>query len=139
MGYTTGSNVLGSAEATAGKIFPGTTRSFQNPDQASLRWSGRNSPRRGVVVQVIETHASEAVIRCDFRLKEKRKVYLMGDKITISGIVRTCRPDGAQFLLTIRATKGDFRASTGSLFDPGIRAVEDFLSEEQERKILESL
>lgn len=139
MGYASDNKVLGSAETAVGKAFRSTTGLSQNPNQVLLRWSGRTSLRRGVVVQVIETHASVAVIRCDLRLSEKTKVYLMGDKITRTGIVQACRPDGAQFLLTIRATKGDFRLTTASVFDPGIRAVEDFLSEEQERQILEAL
>lgn len=139
MGSASENNVLENADATVGKVFSGTTGPSENPDQVLLRWSGLTSPRRGVVVQVVETHASETVIRCHLWFREKTKVYLMGDKITRTGIVHTCRPDGTQFLLTVRTTKADFRASAGSVFDPGIGAVEDFLSEEQERNILESL
>jgi hypothetical protein len=91
------------------------------------------------MAQVVETHASEAVIRCGLQLSEKTKVYLMGDKFTRTGIVRACRPEGAHFLLTIRAIGNDLPALAGSVFDPGIRAVEDFLTEEQEQKILDAL
>lgn len=121
------------------KVSTSTSSPFKTSDQVLLRWSERNSPRREVIAQVVETHASEAVIRCGLQLTKKTKVYLMGDKFTRTGIVRACRSEGAHFLLTIRAVNEDFHASIASVFDPGIRAVEDFLTEEQEQKILEAL
>lgn len=139
MGCTSQNKVPAGAEAVAVNVFTSTSSPFKSSDQVLLRWSERNSPRREVIAQVVETHASEAVIRCGLQLTEKTKVYLMGDKFTRTGIVRVCRPDGARFLLTIRPVGDEFSAPTGSVFDPGIRAVEDFLTEEQERQILEAL
>jgi hypothetical protein len=139
MGCTSQNKVSRGAEAAVVNAFTGTSSPLKSSNQVFLRWSERNSPRREVMAQVVETHASEAVIRCGLQLSEKTQVYLMGDKFTRTGIVRACRPDGAHFLLTIRAVADDFRVPTGSVFDPGIRAVEDFLTEEQERKILEAL
>lgn len=139
MGCTSQNKVSAGAEAVAVNVLASTSSPFKDSDQVLLRWSERNSPRREVIVQVVETHASEAVIRCGLQLTEKTKVYLMGDKFTRTGIVRACRPDGAHFLLTVRAAIDDFYPTTGSVFDPGIRAVEDFLTEEQEQQILEAL
>ena len=139
MGCTSKDKVSVGAEPVVIKVSTSTSSPFKNSDQVLLRWSERNSPRREVIVQVVETHASEAVIRCGLQLSEKTKVYLMGDKFTRTGIVRACRSDGAHFLLTIRATTDDVHTSVASVFDPGIRAVEDFLTEEQEQKILDAL
>ncbi len=55
------------------------------------------------------------------------------------GTIRSCRHSGAQFLLTIRTNGAEFTSSTTSLLDPGIRAVEDFLTPEQEEEILACL
>jgi hypothetical protein len=139
MGCTSKNRVLRDAEAVIAKMSSSTSSPLKCSKQALLRWSERNSPRREVIVQVVETHASEAVIRCGLQLSEKTKVYLMGDKFTRTGIVRACRSEGAHFLLTIRAVNEDFRVAIGSVFDPGIRAVEDFLTEEQEQEILDAL
>lgn len=139
MGCTSKSNVSGNAETIVVSVFTNTSSPLNTSDRVLLRWSERNSPRREINVQVVETHASEAVIRCGLQLSEKTKVYLMGDKFTRTGIVRACRPDGAHFLLTIRALPDDFQASIGSALDPGVRSVENFLTEEQEQRILDAL
>jgi hypothetical protein len=63
----------------------------------------------------------------------------MVDKFTRTGIIRASRSDGAYLRLTIRTTDEDFKIPMASVCDPGILAVENFLTEEQEREILEAL
>ncbi len=119
-------------------MYAGTSSPSKSSEQAVLRWSEVDLPSREAAVQVIETHVSEAVIRCGHQLSEKTKVYLMGERFTKMGTVRACRNSGTHFLLTI-GSDGDFTSSTPSVFDPGILAVEDFLTEEQEEQILAGL
>jgi len=121
------------------KISAGTSSPSKRSEQALLRWSERGFPSQEVVVQVIETHASEAVIRCGLQLTEKTKVYLMGEKFTRMGTVRSCQKNGSNFVLTICVGGGKVTSSTASIFDPGVLAVEDFLTEEQEEQILAGL
>jgi len=121
------------------KMSTGTSSPSKNSGRALLRWSEPGSPSREAVVQVVERHVSEAVIRCGLQLTKKTKVYLMGEKFTTMGTIRSCRHKGPQFLLTIRTSGTDFTSSTASLLDPGILAVEDFLTEEQEEQILAGL
>lgn len=63
----------------------------------------------------------------------------MVDKFTRTGIIRASRSDGAHFRLTMRTVDDDFKVPMASVCDPGILAVENFLTEEQEHEILEAL
>lgn len=63
----------------------------------------------------------------------------MGEKFTRMGTVRSCQKNGSNFVLTICIGGGKATASTASIFDPGVLAVEDFLTEEQEEQILAGL
>ncbi len=103
-----------------------------------LRWSeAPNRPSREEFVQLIEAHLSQAVIRSALKLTEETKVYLLGQKYKGNGIVRSCRRQGDHFILTIWIGNENPLGAPASEIDPGVLAVEDFLTEEQERKILE--
>lgn len=101
-----------------------------------LSWSDPpDSPLREQVVQLIEADSSEAVIRSTLKVREKTRVRLIGEKYTGNGIVRSCKKVQSGFMLTI------WIADTGNISsvserDPGVIAVENFLTEEQEAEIL---
>jgi hypothetical protein len=63
----------------------------------------------------------------------------MVDKFTRTGIIWASRPDGAHLRLAMKGMDDDFKVTMASVCDPGILAVENFLTEEQEREILEAL
>ena len=117
----------------------GTSSPSKIIGQAVLRWSEPDGPFCEIPVQLIEAHASKALIRCEQQLSKKTKVYLMGEKITRFGTVRSCRTDRGAFLLTIASSGDDFTCKPASRLDQGVLAVEDFLTEEQEQQILAAL
>jgi hypothetical protein len=116
------------------------TSSGIEPDQALLCWSeAPNSPSREEFVQVLETHLSEAVIKSSRKVDEKTKVTLIGKDYTGIGIVKSCRSEGKKFIITIRIDEPGPRTGTAPKPDPGVLIVDDFVSEEEEAKILGDL
>jgi hypothetical protein len=110
------------------------------PDQALLCWSDPpNSPVREEFVQILQSHLTEAVIRSSLEVSEETKVTLIGKDYTGIGIVKSCRRDGESFILSIIRTDESFQTTLPSSADPGALVVDDFLTEEQESKILEGL
>ncbi len=110
--------------------------SLDDSNQVLLCWSDPpDSPSREQVVQLIEADTSEALIRSTLKVQEKTKVRLIGEKYTGNGIVRSCKKVQSGFMLTIWIA-GAANSSCASERDPGVLAVEDFLTEEQEAEIL---
>ena len=108
----------------------------KSADQLLLRWSDYPElPVREEAVEVIGLDACQFVIRSNLRVNEKTPVYLIGNTYTGNGIVRSCRPEGIRFVLTVEATADAPLPER----DPGLFAIDDFLTEEEEAKILESL
>jgi hypothetical protein len=108
--------------------------------QALLCWSETpNSAIREEFVQVLESHSSEAIIKSTVKVSEQTKITLIGKDYTGIGIVRSCRKETTDFILDITMGNEANPASLSSLIDPGALFVDDFLSEEQERNILEAL
>jgi len=66
------------------------------------------------------------------------KVYLIQEENTRIGIVQSCRQQGNSFILTITISNNPVMEA-GSQVDPGIFAVDDFVTEEQEAEILRDL
>jgi hypothetical protein len=116
------------------------TNSGAEPDQALLCWSeAPNSPSREEFVQVLESHLSEAVIKSSRKVDEKTKVTLIGKDYTGIGIVKSCRSEGKNFIMTIRIDEPGPRTGTTAKLDPGVLIIDDWVSEEEEAKILEDL
>lgn len=90
-------------------------------------------------MQVLESHPREALISSALEVSEETKVALIGKDYTGIGIVKSCRRDGENFILSIGLTEESRRTSLPSALDPGALVVDDFLTEEQETKILEGL
>lgn len=111
------------------------------PDHAVLRWcESPTSPSREETVDILQALPSEALIRSALQLTEKTRVYLIKNGYTRIGIVKSCSEDDGRFLVDITMAPAD-PPSLGDLFppDPGVLAVDDFLSEEDEERILSDL
>jgi hypothetical protein len=114
--------------------------SLNGPNQVLLRWSDNpGAPSHEQFVQMIESHSSEAVIRSAFKLGEKTEVHLIGRFYTANGIVRSCREDGSEFIVTIFMLKNVLSPDSGSRppREPGLISVDNWLTEEAENRILE--
>jgi hypothetical protein len=112
----------------------------EEPNQALLCWSeAPNFPSREEFVQVLETHLSEAVIKSTRKVDEKTKVTLIGKDYTGIGIVKSCRGEGKNYIVTIRIDEPGPRTGPAPKPDPSVLLIDEFLTEEQEAKILEEL
>ena len=107
-------------------------------DRVLLRWSDSpNSTFREEIVQILTSGFSEAVVCSSLKIREETRVSLIGNFYSEFGTVRSCRPEGGKFVVTIRIKP---EASTlGYRVDPGVFAINDFLTEEDELRILEEL
>ena len=71
-------------------------------------------------------------------VSELTHVHLIGKNYTGNGIIQSCRKEGNSYILTILMTT-ELALPELPERDPGVFAVDDFLTEEEETKILESL
>jgi hypothetical protein len=107
-------------------------------NQVLLRWSDPpNSPFCEEFVQMLKTGISEAIVCSALKFREETAVSLVGSYYNESGTVRSCKPEGTKFIVTIRI-KAHVPAPKYGI-DPGVFAIDNFLTEEQELKILEEL
>ncbi len=107
--------------------------------QVLLRWSDNpKAPSQEEPVELIKADGSEPVLRSARAITEMTKVYLIQEENTRIGIVHSCRQQGNSYILTIRINDSPV-LEAGSEVDPGILAVDDFLTEEQEAEILRDL
>jgi hypothetical protein len=115
-----------------------TSISFRGASQVLLRW--REAPKatsHEELVELIKAHRSKAVLRSACAIAEMTKVYLVQENTRI-GIVQSCRQQGNSFILNITISDNPVMEA-GSQVDPGIFAVDDFVTEEQEAEILRDL
>ena len=117
-----------------------TSSLFQSdPERVLLRWSeAPNLPSREEPVQIIWARDEEALIRSASKLVENTQVYLVTQRSTEDGVVRSCREEGSSFILRI-AIAANITNHYGFELDPGVFVIDDFLTEEQEAQILEDL
>jgi hypothetical protein len=116
-----------------------STAALECSGQMLLLWSDEpNSASQKELVDLLEARFEEVVIRSARKVRETTQVYLMGEQYTGTGIVRTFRKDDNSFILTIHVDEASpFRHN--SELDPGVFAVDDFLTEQQEAEILRDL
>ena len=88
---------------------------------------------------MLATHSQEATIKSTLEVREQTKVTLIGKDYTGIVIVTSCRGDGQSFILTISMGKDQSAGSPSLQRDPGVLAVDSFLTEEEEAKILQDL
>jgi len=112
--------------------------SFANLSQTVLlRWCDRpGSPSHEQMVEIIQSRHSEAVIRSFLNFDAETEVHLIGKNYSANGIVRSSFLEGPSFVVTI--TMHDRLSSTDPApRDPGLFAVENFLTKEAEDRILD--
>jgi hypothetical protein len=111
---------------------------LEDPDQVLLSWSDSpGSPKKQERGQIITVHTSDAVIRSAAPIMVNTTVRVTGTHYTGNGIVTSCRKEASEYILTL--TESDDLPFKGSKRDPGVVAVENFLTEEQEAQILNEL
>lgn len=117
------------------------TRMLAQSSEIILRWSDTPfAPARESLVELVDSDGAEPLVRGPFRIGEDTPVTLVAKGYMVNGIVRFCRADKQSYLITV-STYGISEQQTEAAHfrDPGALAVDDFLTEEEEAKILESL
>jgi hypothetical protein len=116
-----------------------TSISSWNFPQLLLRWSdSSDSVSREEFVDVLSRQLSKIVVRSVSAVAENTPVFLAGTQYAANGIARSCRKDASSFVLVILIDK-ESNIQSGSGRDPGVLAVDDFLTEEEEAEILQNL
>jgi hypothetical protein len=116
-----------------------TTAAPECSGQMLLLWCDEaNSASLKEPVDLLEIRLEEVITRSVRKIREGTQVYLMGKQYTGNGIVHSCRKDDKSFILTIQIDEDSLFRHKSEL-DPGIFAVEDFLTEQQEAEILTGL
>lgn len=110
------------------------------PDQALLCWSeAPHSPVREEFVQVLDSYGQDAVIKSTLKVSEQTKVTLIGKDYTGIGIVKSCRGEGTNFIVTISMAHDEAVDASALDRDPGVLSIDSFLTEDEETKILQDL
>lgn len=113
--------------------------SADDADHVVLRWSDAASAVwREQFAQIVDAGSLEAVLMSTWEIPTDTKVRLIGREYSGEGTVRSCKREGALYRLCISTGAGQ-QGAESSEFDPGLFAVESFLTEEQEAKILKDL
>ncbi len=117
----------------------GTSISSLRAGLVLLRWcEDPKAPVHEELVEWVGEHRSEPMVRSASAITELTRVYLIERQYVRSGIVKSCQPQEGSFILTIDIS--DVSVLTiPSERDPGIFAVEHFITEEQEAEILREL
>ncbi len=116
-----------------------TTVALECSGQMLVLWSDEaNAASRKEPVDILQICLEEVIIRSPRKIRESTQVYLMGKQYTGNGIVHSCRKDDKSFILTIQVDENSLYRHSSEL-DPGIFAVEDFLTEQQEAEILRAV
>lgn len=105
---------------------------------ALLRWfEGPRSNHREELVEIVDDHECQTVVRTSFELHPETKVSLITENYTEESVVQACQSEKTFFLLRLEARQHsrDARAA----IDPGLFSVNDFLTEDQEAAILEEV
>lgn len=112
--------------------------SIARSNYAVLRWfEGPQAQPREELVEVIKDQVSQTIVRSSLRLNRETVVTLIGKNHTEEGVVQCCQSEDTWFLLTLVGKLPDRDA--GFLPDPGVFAVNSFLTEEQEAAILREI
>lgn len=90
-------------------------------------------------IEILSEENSKATIWTAFGLLQETPVYIKTDSYTGNGIVTSAIPEDKGYRVIIRLDREDMLNPYSSEIDPGVFALERFLTEEEENKILESL
>jgi hypothetical protein len=118
-----------------------TTRLLAQSGRIILRWSDTPSaPALEWPVELVDSDDPDPVVRAPRRVGEDTPVTLVAEGYMVNGIVTFCRADKDSYLITVSISEiSENQLETAHFHDPGAFAVDDFLTEEEEAKILESL
>jgi hypothetical protein len=104
-----------------------------------LRWSeAPGLPMREQSVEIIEFRGRTVLICAPFPLLESTFVHLIERDHFNTGIVRSCHEQGSSFLLSIQIQSEAVRPRSPDI-DPGVFVVNDFVTEEEELRILKEI
>jgi hypothetical protein len=116
-----------------------SSTSSGDPDQLLLRWSGDpNSSSHEEFVDVLSRQLSKIVVRSACRVAEDTPVFLAGRKFSANGRADSCQRVASSFILGILIEQ-ESHIQLESDWDPGVLAIDDYLTEEQEAEILANL
>lgn len=106
-----------------------------------LRWvDSPSAPAYEFPVEIVDENDSGPILRAPLNIEEQTPVTLVAEDYTVNGIVRSCLADRNSYLITVATQDvSDQLAGTAYFRDPGVFVLDDFLTEEEEAKILESL
>ena len=105
----------------------------------TLRWIEiTNSALHEELVYVIRAGVAEAVVRSTVQVKRDTPVDLIGGGHMVNGVVCSCRKEGNSFILRVRIDE-NLTLRYDDEIDPGVLAVEGFLTEEEEANILSDI
>lgn len=120
---------------------PGNFHSAAAPGpQLFLYWSDRYATTsREQSVSLVRQTSSEWTVLSPVRIAEQTPVYLSGGTAMGNGIILSCRLENTAYLITISMTNEHLSLPSCHEFDPGVLNIDDFLTEDEEKKILDSL
>ena len=106
-----------------------------------MRWADTpSSPASSPPVEIVNEDDYEPIIRAPLGVGEETPVTLLSKDYMVNGIVRFCRADRNSFLITVStACAPEEQLNAGFFRDPGALVIDEFLTEEEEAKILQSL
>lgn len=117
------------------------TRLRAESGEVFLRWSEiPSAPVFELPVEIVNEDDFEILIRVPLQIGENTPVTLLAKNSMVNGIVRYCRSDRNSYVITVSTNDASQEAfQVAYSRDPGALVVDDFLSEEEEAKILEGL
>lgn len=116
-----------------------SSSSSGDPDQLLLRWSDNlNSSSHEEFVDVLSRQLSKIIVRSACKVAEDTPVFLAGRRYSANGRADSCQRVASSFILGILIDK-ESHIQAESDWDPGVFAIDDYLTEEQEDEILANL
>lgn len=120
------------------QVSSSNTRSLRQSNYALLRWfEGPQSQPREEFVEVLNDRVTGTVVRSSLKLNRETAVMLIGNGYTEEGVVQCCTSEDTWYLVTLAGKIPGSKSASAP--DPGVLAVDDFLTEEQEAAILAEL
>ena len=112
----------------------------KNHKETRLRWLDPDSfCSHEQAVQVLQADEYQVVISAPVSLNRSTRVSLKVGNDSEPGTVISCCPDQELFVLVIQMLPSVHFPDHVAERDPGLLVVDDFLSEEQERLLLEEI
>jgi hypothetical protein len=114
---------------------------LSNSHLGILSWEKTESSKSGELrVEVLTVYKASATLCSPVSLRRKMPLRVMCQEYSGRAIVRTCRRSSRGFIARVHLLEGNANARCAVPgFDPGVLAVEGFITEEQEEALLASL